>query len=55
MRPAGASGRSSTLFTTLKMAVVAAMPTASVNTTTTVKPGFCVYSSRDHTTMEARC
>ena len=33
------SGRSSTAFTTLKMAVVAPIPSASVSTATSVKPG----------------
>src|SRR5436309_3939 len=34
------SGRSITASTTLKIAVVAPMPSASVRTTTVVKPGF---------------
>src|SRR5881392_1092057 len=34
------SGRSSTAFTTLKMAVFAPMPSARVSTATAVKPGF---------------
>ena len=33
-------GRSKTAFTTLKIAVLAPMPSASVNTATAVKPGF---------------
>ena len=35
-----ASGRSSTPFTTLKMAVFAPMPSASASIATAVKPGF---------------
>src|SRR5438034_11846465 len=34
------SGRSNTALTTLKMAVFATMPSASVSTATAVKPGF---------------
>src|SRR6266513_5015913 len=34
------SGRSNTALTTLKMAVFAPMPSASVSTATAVKPGF---------------
>src|SRR2546427_7802329 len=34
------NGRSSTALTTLKMAVFAPMPSASVSTATAVKPGF---------------
>ena len=36
--PGYGSGRSSTPFTTLKIAVFAPMPSASVSTATTVKP-----------------
>ena len=41
-RPASlyGSGRSSTAFTTLKMAVLAPMPSASASTATAVNPGF---------------
>ncbi len=35
-----ASGRSSTAFTTVKIAVLAPMPSASVRTATAVKPGL---------------
>src|SRR5215469_8096882 len=38
--PGYGSGRSKTAFTTLKMAVFAPMPSASVRTVTAVKPGF---------------
>jgi hypothetical protein len=38
------SGRNSTPFTTLKMAVLAAMPMANVTITTTVKPGFLIMA-----------